>query len=339
MFQYTDPGGTLKPAAALKNYRLDLHGQYTSSAKRARSAFTLLEAFEGLAASKKRNAAVDWLAFPRSAQATNVQIDADRFNLQDEYVEWRVESTGGQVTKITFTTDFLAYYAALARVSAAALTAAIKAVIPGANPTATDLFGGAAPAGEEARTRRFIARAQQNPWINGQKGILCLAHGSNTLGALFGLVDAAAVPMTNIQPGAICSALGNNCVPSRNSDPSIAAAVQTLARNGNSLSLVDPVGIVIKTLAGIWRVGNNEVDINNAATNGGIWKITRSGRRAELKVSPTLRLDDAPIVSGAQVAALLSVQSVVVSAADTALPDWARVGQESSSRLAEIAGG
>jgi len=342
MFPYTDPGKTLKPAKALANYRMRLHVEYVQSARLPGSAFTLLEAFHEIVPAKTAVAAVEWAAFPRSAQATNAEIDGNRFQLQDEYVEWRVERAGGQIQQITFTTDFLAYYEALARIGINELAVAIKAVIPKANPTAAELFGpgfSPATASEEARARRFREFSQQNPWNNGERGILSLAHRNNSLEALFRLVDIAAVPNPQVDPGSICGTLHGNCVPGRNSDPSIATAVQTLARGSRSLSLVDPVGIQIARLAGVWRVKNQEIDVNEPDSNEGVWAVTRTGRRGVLKVVQGLLLDDTPITSGAQVAAALRVKAAVVSAADDDLPEWARLGQEGSQRLADMAEG
>src|SRR5689334_20694081 len=142
MFNYTDPGKTLKPAKALNNYRQLVHAQYRAQAKRTGSAFTLLEAFGEMPAGKTpREDAVEWLAFPRRFNASNEAIDGDRFTFQDEYVEWRVEKAAGRVKQVTFTTDFLEYYEALAMVGVNELVAAIKAVIPAANPKPAELFG------------------------------------------------------------------------------------------------------------------------------------------------------------------------------------------------------
>jgi hypothetical protein len=340
MFDYTDPAGTLKPASALAHYRRRLHEQYRMHARLAGSAFTLLEAFDDVAADKQRVDTVRWTAFPKTAQATNAQIDTDRFSFQDEYVEWRVErSAAGALTKVTFTTEFLEYYEALAMASHSTLVNGIKAVIPGAAPTAPELYGpGFTPAGAapEARARKFRDFARRNPWNDGRKGILCLAQEFNTLGALFNLTGPSAVPNLALPVGSICASLGNLCGPERNSDPSISAAVQTLARATRGISLADPVGIVIESLGGIWRIGADEVDINDPASNQGGWRISRGGRRAELTVVPGLVLDDNVLESGAQVAAVLSVTASAVSAAEADMPDWSRIGQEQSQRLGEI---
>src|SRR5262245_60356062 len=159
MFNYKDPGGTLKPAKALNNYRQLVHAQYRDQAKRTGSAFTLLEAFTELpAGTLPREDSVEWLAFPRRFNVSNDQIDKDRFKFQDEYVEWRVEKAANKVKQVTFTTDFLEYYEALAMVGVAELVAGIKAVIPNANPTLSELFGsGSNPtnASPESRAARF----------------------------------------------------------------------------------------------------------------------------------------------------------------------------------------
>jgi hypothetical protein len=341
MFAYTDPGKTLKPAKALANYRQALHENYFSYAKLPKSAFTLLEAFAEVPADRKTTHDVDWIAFPKSSSASNDEIDANRFSEQDEYVEWAVTRTSAKIRQVTFTTEFLAYYEALAMAGADALITAIQAVIPGAKPKAAELFGAgfdADGASDMARANRFSRNAQQNPWINGAKGILCLAHRSSTLGALVDLVANAGVPNSAIPAGSICSSLGGSCVPERNSDPSVATAVQTLARAGRSLSLTDPTGIEIVKLSGVWRIKNTEIDINDPGANQGVWIVSRGRKRGTLKVSPNLFLDDVPITSGAQVASVLRVKASVVSAAEADLPEWSRMGQESSRQLADAAG-
>ena len=165
MFAYTDPGKTLKPAAALKNYRLALHMEYPAAARKS-SPPRSLEASGKYPPAKVQTASVEWLAFPRSAQATNELIDRDRFQLQDKYVEWRVQPAHGRPRIVTFSTDFLAYYEALARAGADALKAGVRAVMPSANPTNVQLFGpgfNPATASEEARAKRFVAFAPEEP--------------------------------------------------------------------------------------------------------------------------------------------------------------------------------
>lgn len=342
MFAYSDPSrDLLKSIKALTNYRNILHAQYVRAGTTPNSAFTLLEAFDGLGAGAKSVDTVTWIAFPKSQPGTPAQIDADRFRMQDEYVEWRVEKNAqGRVTRITFVTDFREYYQAVAEVGFDALVTAIRAIRPAANPKVTELYGaGFDPASESATARgqAFLGNLRQNPWNNGTKEILCLTLGANSLSALFGLVGPCAIEKANMAAGAVCGTLGNACAPGRNSDPNICEAAQSSVRQKRGLSLADPVGIRILRLTGIWKINGKQIDINDQTQNKGAWTISPSGRRAVLKVVPGLTMGDDPITTGAQVATKVEVGAAVISAAEVDLPQWSRVGQETSRALEEVA--
>lgn len=343
MFPYTDPAGkVLTPLKALKNYRQLLQAEYLREAQRAGSAFTLLEAFEQIAAGKQpETPTVTWLAFPKTSPGTPEQIDRDR-QRQDEYVEWRTErNTAGKVARVTFTTEFTEYYQALAQVSMAALVAGIQQVIPNANPKASELFGpnfNPDAASANARALQLRIFAPRNPWTNGQKGILFLIQQSNTMGALFLLVGECGIAKPSVLPTAVCGTLGGACVPGRSSDPVICQACQGLAQNKNAFSLQDPVGVRILRLNGIWKINGQQIDVNDPDSNRGAFKITRNGRRAEVKVVKGLTIGDDEITTGTQVSTLLEVGATVITAAEADLPVWARVGQEASPALAGQAG-
>ncbi|MBW4626316.1 MAG: hypothetical protein KME49_12640 [Brasilonema octagenarum HA4186-MV1] len=340
MFAYTDPTGSdfLKSQNALETYRNDIDSFYRRSALRPNSAFTLLEAFAGLTPEKGLQVeTITWIAFPKLANRPFNIIDTDRFNLQDEYVEWRTETKDGKVTRITFTTEFPEYYQALAKVSADALIAGVKNTIPGSNPTITELFGaGFNPrtASGRSRSNQFRLNLQKNPWNNGQKGILCLTQTNNTAGALFALVEPCAISRFDIPAAAVCGKV--SCVPGRNSDPAICQEAQNAARASFGLSLQDPVGIKMLRLEGIWKIGGQEIDINDTSENQGAWVVSRNGRRAVLDLSKGVTLENTPISSGAQVAAKLSVGANVILAPEAVLPEWAQTGEESSSRLLNV---
>jgi hypothetical protein len=334
MFAYKDPTGSdfLKSQNALEIYRTEIDRFYKRSALKLNSAFSLLEAFEGLTPEKGLQVAtIAWIAFPKLANKPFDVIDADRFNLQDEYVEWRTETKDGKVTRITFTTEFPEYYQALAQVSADALIAGIKNTIPGANPTITELFGSGfnpTTASPQKRSDQFRRNLTQNPWNNGQKGILCLTQTNNTAGALFGLVEPCAISRRDIPASAVCGQV--SCVPGRNSDPAICQEAQNAARNSLGLSLQDPVGIKMLRLEGIWNIEGEQIDINDPSENQGAWVISRNGRRAVLDVTKGVTIENTTITSGAQVAAKLTVGADVIVAPESVLPDWAQTGEESS---------
>jgi hypothetical protein len=91
MFAYSDPTGTgfLQQAGALQAYREMIEALHQQFHALKNSGFTLREAFDELAAGvAPGTATINWKAFPVTAQATPAGIDGDRFQFQDEYVEW-----------------------------------------------------------------------------------------------------------------------------------------------------------------------------------------------------------------------------------------------------------
>ena len=183
MFAYTDPSGTLKPAKALTDYRSRLHAEDRQHAKLAGLAFTLPEAFGEVPEAQQRVDTVRWLAFPKTTQAPNLTIDSDRFGLQDEYVEWRVErNAAGAVTQVTFTTEFPEDVRGPAMASHAALVAGIKKVIPGAAPTAAELYGpnfNPTTAARKRARRRFVGTPRRTPGTMAAKAS-CASPSSST---------------------------------------------------------------------------------------------------------------------------------------------------------------
>ena len=331
MFLYQDPTETnfLESQGALDAYRNILDKLYFSSARIPNSAFTLLEAFSDLTPGTVAEVStVSWIAFPRTASASFDLIDTNRFTWQDEYVEWRTEkSDDGKVTKITFTTEFPEYYQALAEVSLDALIAGIKETIPGADPTVQELLGLDSDTTFN-RALRFRRNLSRNPWNNGEKGILCLTQQFNTLGALFNLLDKCGVPRPAANPNDVCDLVGGACGSGRNSDPFVCVAAQNQARTERGLSLADPAGIKLIEHRGIWRIDGRRIDINDLGNNQGVWEMSRGNRRGVLKVVDGLTLDGSPITSGAQVSTQLIVGADVITAPETALPDWAKIGEE-----------
>jgi hypothetical protein len=263
MFAYSDPTktGFLQQAGALQAYREKVFAFDQQFSGLAKSGFTRREAFDELApGATAETTTVDWKAFPITAPASPEQIDGNRFRFQDEYVEWMVDTKADHsLVQITITTEFSEYFEVLAQVGSAALKKEVQNLYPGANPTDEELFGSGfnpATATPNARGRRFLENLQDNPWNNGQKGILCLTQQFNTLGALFNLLGQCGVPKPGMDPGNVCANVGGACGPERNSDPRVCAAAQALARGDRSFSLQDPAGIRILRLdgMGLWTV-------------------------------------------------------------------------------------
>ena len=269
------------------------------------SGYTLREAFNELApGTQAQTATVRWSAFPVTAPASATQIDADRLQFQDEYVEWRAETQNGALRKVTFTTEFSEYLEALRgggrraaegrdrQARARARTRPMRnCSAPAFNPQT---------ASATARGKRFTAHLPDNPWNNGQRGILCLTQQFNTMGALFNLLGACGVPNLNVPTGQVCATVGGACGPGRNSDPSVCSAAQDLARGNSSFSLQDPAGIRILELDpnAQWTLDGQAIDINNPATNQGIWTVSRNGRRGVFTLQGDVRVGGNKITTG-----------------------------------------
>jgi len=337
LFQYSDPSGRnfISNVGAEILYRRELDRNYRLGARVRNSAFTLLEAFENLLPQQSEIQPVEWPAFPVLAGQSDWAIDNNRFMFQDEYVEWRVTESGGGLT-ITFTTEFPEYFEAFAGISFDAVRDAIRDVVPGANPAPEELFGpGSAPdsVSERQRINRFRRFRESNPWNNGEKDILCLTQGFNTLGALINLLVQCSIPRPDLEPAQVCAAVARFCGDERNSDPRISVTVQNAALARLVVSAVDPIGIAIERLEGSWTLDDETVDMTTASVNGAkLWTITRNGRRAVLHIpaGTDLRLNGAPVTSGAQVSRVLIVASRVRAASSVLVPEWARAGNEDS---------
>jgi hypothetical protein len=335
MFAYSDPTetGFLDQAGALQLYRDKVAALDVEFHKTPGSAYTRRDAFAELAQGTQAEAAtVEWKAFPVSQSGTPATKDRDRFTRQDEYVEWRVESEGGALKRVTFITEFPEYFEALAELSADALKEEIRRLHPGANPTDAEIFGAGfnpATASAQGRAGRFRANRRSNPWNNGERGILCLTHRDNTLGALFNLLASCGVPRDG-DPGEVCANVEGACGPGRNSDPAACIAAQNLARADRSFSLEDPCGVRIIGLdpAAQWTVDGQTVDMNDEANNRGIWKVTRNGRRGTFTFQGDVRLAGGKIATGTDLSRQLIVATTVVHAPNAALPEWARLGNE-----------
>ena len=158
MFDYTDPAGTLKPASALTNYRRRLHEQVPD----ARPPGGLgVHAARGVRRGGRGQAAGGHGPLDRLPQDSPGHQRADRRGTalvpgRVRGVARRAECGRRASRRSPSRPSSSSTYEALAMASHTALVNGIKAVIPGAAPTAPELYGpGFTPAGAapEARAR------------------------------------------------------------------------------------------------------------------------------------------------------------------------------------------
>jgi hypothetical protein len=185
-----------------------------------------------------------WAAFPARLRATIPSqeerwrvADGDR-NEQDEYCEWSVvRNPARKITRITFTSEVPEYWEHLFATDEQRVVDLYQELV---DPRVRLAHLRGPDGGYDPRNR----------WNSNRPGRLAhMIQGSNNLGAAVDLVANATVPrarngrpVTNQQELVRCARLGE---PLRNSDPQIASAVNAAAREGNEITLADPLGLYL----------------------------------------------------------------------------------------------
>jgi hypothetical protein len=223
---------------------------------------------------------VDWGAYPVRVEAClGSRRNADRMldwvgpqgqigraKYQEEYAEWRVVTdAAGAIRRFELTTEFPEYWLTLAAHHPLKVVELVRRFSGDETVSAAALYGGVDPfdlspderrnAFEDAMLPRG-GRAPWSPYNNGEKAICFMSQGANTLGALIGLVKAAAFPYVeegsneplNGSQAIATGDLGGAAVACRNSDPTAVGATVGLAVQGRLFALDDPVGVYIQSV-------------------------------------------------------------------------------------------
>ncbi|KAJ5312238.1 hypothetical protein N7508_003068 [Penicillium antarcticum] len=214
--------------------------------------------------------AVEWNAFPKVIR-NSYQSDAVRWAIadssrvvQDEYLEWSV-SRGprkytGDIYSVTFTAEGPEYWQFLASCQKDDFLKLVKELNSGFASEMSD---------SEFFLRDYVTGNEvynpANYWnlLSTTGAITHLIQPNNTLSAEVDIAAQATVIRKNDNGKIItdadelikCSKYGN---PGRNSDPSIGASINFLARGGASLSVAEPVALYIRA----FEIGSFKFDMN-----------------------------------------------------------------------------
>lgn len=204
---------------------------------------------------------ITWIGFPRLISLKHPDDDvaawkeADTLSPsgerpQDEYLEWHVERQEGKIVSVSFTCEGPEYWEALAHGYPLDYKGSKDPNVKGDKQKLLSLY------------RQYVSPAVQlndlfangsynrlNRW-NTSLGAMHLNQRNNTLGAEINIaaaatilrVDAAGSPITDPDELIKCARFGQ---PGRASDPTIGDHVNTLARDGYSITLRNPVGLYI----------------------------------------------------------------------------------------------
>lgn len=262
-----------------------------------------------------QTAVITWTAFPRNV-LINSSSDQQRWRLadqtrdvQDEYCEWSVtrDPQTNKITRVTFTSEGPEYWEFLATVNPNLLLKLYRAHISPAVQH-QHLFD----SNGKYKRRNIFNNSTTN-------GAMHLIQAANTLAAEIELGAAATivreingVQLTNEQELIECGKYGD---PERNSDPTIGAQVNSLARAKADVTIANPVALYIDDLntAG-WQTpdGSDAKDY---------WKIVRGTKeralRAVFEVPASkgftvsdIKIQGTPIEFGAQITDFITIKIV-----------------------------
>ena len=262
-----------------------------------------------------QTAVITWTAFPRNV-LINTSSDQQRWRLadqtrdvQDEYCEWSVtrDPQSQKITRVTFTSEGPEYWEFLAAVNPNLLLKLYRAHISPAVQR-QHLFD------SSGKYRR------RNIWNNSTiNGAMHLIQAANTLAAEIELGAASTivreingVQLTGEQELIQCGKYGD---PERNSDPTIGAQVNSLARAKADVTIANPVALYIDDLN---TAGWTTPDGSDAKD---YWKIVRGTKdhtlRAVFEVPANkgftvsdIQIQGEPINFGSQITDFITIKIV-----------------------------
>jgi hypothetical protein len=240
---------------------------------------------------------VTWGGFPNvllakygreSALRRADQSPADRRD-QDEYLEWAVhkdESTG-KIKEVIFTCEGPEYWDTIAEDKELLLRLYRNLASP--EVQLSDLFSNNG------------GYNRKNKW--NKSHAIHLIQGANTLGAEIGLAARASILRKRNNEDIISSAnelicCANYGEPTRNSDPTIGARINRAVRNGNWVSLNDPIGLYI-----------NDIDTSSFQKPDGspitdfkdrYWKVIRGNQDDSTILRASVKVPEGEMFDGKQ---------------------------------------
>ncbi len=183
------------------------------------------------------------------------------YRRQDEYCEWHVTKSGNAITRMSFTCEPPEYWSYLAEQDLTLLVELYQELLHDTSIQKDalcwphDVYS--AP-GAGGRREILYRRGAYNPWNewNTTRGVVHLTHWANSLAAEVQLASDGSLgwtqPAGGVDPHRLICCAGFGGV-NRSSDPKIGASVFSLARQGLSIALANPIGLYMQRfeLAGL----------------------------------------------------------------------------------------
>jgi hypothetical protein len=184
-----------------------------------------------------------------------VSAGGEQFRPQDEYCEWFVtrDTATQKITRVDFTCEGPGYWMAMAQGYPDGVPNSVKtAGATGSKDKVLELYK--AFVSPQVQMSDLFVNGKYNPLnkFNTTHGAMHLTHPANTLEAEINIAAQATVlraqhgqTLTDQDALICCAGYG---VPGRASDPTIGGNVNALARQGASITLLNPVGLYIDSL-------------------------------------------------------------------------------------------
>ncbi|MEQ1662020.1 MAG: hypothetical protein ABL877_04940 [Thiobacillus sp.] len=176
------------------------------------------------------------------------------YRRQDEYCEWFVERTGNQIRRMYFTCEPPEYWEFLAQKDISLVLELYRELLHNPNIQQSEIcwaFDVYSRPDSQGHRRLLYRQGDYNPrndW-NTTKGAVHLTHWANSLSAEVRLASDGSLgwaqPAGPVDPHRLICCAGFGGV-NRSSDPKIGSTVYSVARQGFSVALANPVGLYMQ---------------------------------------------------------------------------------------------
>lgn len=245
--------------------------------------------------------AMRWTAFPRKLsrkpREERFRVGEDR-DEQEEYCEWvSIRDASGKLIRAIFTTETSRYYKFLAE-NARPLLLNIYQHATGLSVEESDLLDPGGIYDPNNRLNRTFA--------------IHMTQQFNTLSAAVILAAQSSVVRTDAE-GVVIEGTGDlidcgiNADRERNSDPFIVTNVNSLARSGARISLLEPIGLYIDSLQTSGWETEDQIDpiafwkVTRGAEGHAIRAVFETPEGHDYKIGD-IKIDGFPLTSASQIA-------------------------------------
>jgi len=250
------------------------------------------------------------------------------YRRQDEYCEWHVTKSGNAIARMSFTCEPPEYWSYLADKD---LTLVVELYQELLHDTSIrkdalcwpdDVYS--AP-GENGRREILYRRGAYNPWNewNTTKGVVHLTHWANSLAAEVQLASDGSLgwnqPAGGVDPHRLICCAGFGGL-NRSSDPKIGASVFSLARQGLSIALANPIGLYMQRfdLAGLRdpggaRIPNAVTFVRHSANGQNVLRFEIAPPAGANYTLDQCTLDGEHLLFGGQIARLVTMSLFAIA--------------------------